>query len=76
MSGERVSTKRMIRHACLQVIGNPSAKPGEKLKAAALLERMVRTKALARRRKLGQSKCVNIDTKGRMNDILGQVANG
>ncbi len=72
----RNSTKSIIRRACIQVIENPNAKPREKLQAAAILEKMQRTKDLAalRKRKNSQTNLVTLAKNGRIDDILCQVA--
>ena len=68
----REKRERVISRACREVIDNPKASPKEKLRAATILEKLVRAKDLAskeRKRNLRQSKTVT-DINGRIGDIL------
>jgi len=71
---QRNNSKTMIRKACLEVIHNEEAGPKEKLRAAALLEKLVKNAELARDRKRksvksGQKMTQSV-TSGRMGDLL------
>ena len=68
----REKRERVISRACREVIDNPKASPKDKLRAATILEKLVRAKDLAskeRKRNLRQSKTVT-DINGRIGDIL------
>ena len=68
------SSKRLIARACRQVLGNTKATPKEKLQAAAILERLVREKDLAsrRRKRKKPADCVQSNTTDLLADLLEQ----
>jgi hypothetical protein len=74
-----VSSKRLIRQACVQIIEDPTAKPNQKLQAATLLEKLLRYKTLApgRRKKLRNygTNTGNSVKNSPINDILERANN-
>ena len=77
MSRYRNSNKELIRKVCLEVIESPDSKLRERLQAASMLEKLVRFKALASKAKNKSTykKRINDDTMGRIDDLLGRIAN-
>jgi hypothetical protein len=81
----RTNTKAVVRQACLDVLRDKDARPAEKMKAAAILERMCVAKDLAREKKRKQKladrlklrqKSSQDETNTSIRDILHRVSDG
>jgi len=67
-------TKRIVRQTCLDIIKDAKSRPCDKVKAAAILERMLNRKALARRKRIESAHNGHVKTPVvRMADLLEQA---